>query len=317
MDNKILFCTILIIILCFIINHLINPKILKYKKLNSSNFIIKYSDNNSLNKCFYILSNRVFSIKRKLDILKMENSLILNNTYTVPISKKKFLIHISLARQPRIVKGPEDPRFFSFRDQIYIIYNDGTYNDKIRLFLFNLNTNKEIELKYSESQNIEKNWTPLIHKNNLYISYSINPHIILKVDMNDNIGLCSKIFSNKVIDYPHSIYGGTVFIYIPHINKFLSICHTYTKGFGAHKRLYYNIAVLVNCDKNFSVFKISKPFLFFENQQYLFPWKLQNVEYPIGLQIIENNLLISLGVDDIKTFLISYNVDDFLYDVFS
>lgn len=304
------------LLLCFIINHLINPVILKHKTLISSNFNIKYTNNDSFNECFYIFSNKkLASIKRKTN--NNLNSLIFNNIHILPIPNKKFSVRISLTRQPRGMKGPEDPRFFFFREQLYIIYNDGCYNDKIRLFLFNLNTSKEIELKYSQSQNVEKNWVPLIYGNKFYISYSINPHVILNVDMEDNIGLCSNFYSNEVIDYPHNIYGGTVFIYISQINKFLSICHTYTKGFGSHKRLYYNIAVLVNCDKNFSVSKISKPFLFFENQQYLLPWKGQSVEYAIGLQIIENNLLISLGVDDVKSYLISYKVDDFLYDVFN
>jgi len=182
------------------------------------------------------------------------------------------------------------------------------------MFLYNLKTKNNKLLNYNESSKIEKNWTPFKYKNQLYISQYLNPHIILKVDI--NTGKCNKIFSNNKFKYKYNLYGGTPSILFENLGYYFGICHTNTKGLLDIKRNYYCIGYLFNSNPPFNIIKISEPFIFFKRNDKLDVFNIQNVEFPIGLQKINNDLFISLGFNDKISYLLKINYTELFEQIF-
>ncbi|OGN64307.1 MAG: hypothetical protein A3E80_05615 [Chlamydiae bacterium RIFCSPHIGHO2_12_FULL_49_9] len=95
----------------------------------------------------------------------------------------------------------EDARIFSYQNRIYLIYNDNVevsrpwYRDRRDLFIAELiykdghfSLLHPIKLFYEHryySQYWQKNWTPFVWNDRLFLSYSINPHEILFPNLND------------------------------------------------------------------------------------------------------------------------------------
>ncbi|MEM8629571.1 MAG: hypothetical protein AAGF04_05875 [Chlamydiota bacterium] len=114
-----------------------------------------------------------------------------------PISEPQ-LVHVR-RRTDRIPSQAEDARLFLFRDKIYLIYNDNrdVKNPGVKqrrdIFITELYKNgstyftkRAIKLisedDYSQ-QNWQKNWVPIIWNEELLISYTLDPHKVLKVDL--------------------------------------------------------------------------------------------------------------------------------------
>ena len=79
----------------------------------------------------------------------------------------------------KLLKGPEDPRLFYLKDDIYILINDLTEESKRHMFvgkvdLKTLEYSEPIELCESLSTRFEKNWGPFIHEDKLHMVYDIN-----------------------------------------------------------------------------------------------------------------------------------------------
>lgn len=89
----------------------------------------------------------------------------------------------------------EDARFFSYRDRVFLIYNDNLdiinpqRSDRRDMFIAELldidghyELSAPLKLIYPPGYNQQlwqKNWTPFVHDDKLYLSYSINPHLVL------------------------------------------------------------------------------------------------------------------------------------------
>lgn len=89
----------------------------------------------------------------------------------------------------KVLVGPEDPRLFYHKNDIYILINE--LNDKKQRHMFiskidlkNLTYGDKIEICKSLSTDIEKNWGPFIYKNKLHMIYDINPLKIFELDDN-------------------------------------------------------------------------------------------------------------------------------------
>lgn len=93
--------------------------------------------------------------------------------------------------------GAEDARHFIYNGTDYLIFNMAINRRERFMFLMNLTSNKIVKLTINGMKlSVEKNWSPLIHNNELYFVYSLEPIIILKcIDVNK--GICRKINMKK------------------------------------------------------------------------------------------------------------------------
>jgi predicted GH43/DUF377 family glycosyl hydrolase len=94
----------------------------------------------------------------------------------------------------------EDARFFSYRNRLFLIYNDNLetvdpqkwwhrrdmFIAEVLCFDGHYELSVPLKLIYPEEYNMQlwqKNWTPFVYENKLYFSYSLNPHLILFPNM--------------------------------------------------------------------------------------------------------------------------------------
>lgn len=83
-----------------------------------------------------------------------------------------------------IICRGEDPRIFAFNNDLY--FSSWEWVEEIKWgipFIFNLTKQKKIYPKINKIRHIGKNWTFLNYNGNPYIMYSVDPLILLKIDL--------------------------------------------------------------------------------------------------------------------------------------
>jgi len=173
-----------------------NSSIMKIQ--NSEDYLIAsrgwYGNNRSWDGInFVILSLFDKNLKKKkLNILDIDEKTLKDKNKEFKDFKKEIITH-----GDKLLKGPEDPRLFYYNNEIYILLNDLTPDNKRHMFISKINIDKleyydKIELCESLSTRFEKNWGPFIYNDKLHMVYDINP---LKVfELEDNFE-CKQIFS--------------------------------------------------------------------------------------------------------------------------
>jgi hypothetical protein len=86
-----------------------------------------------------------------------------------------------------------DPRFCSFRERLYIHYNDGSGQKPNHIYLVEVDPAtltargpaRELVLAGSRHK-VEKNWMLFAHGDDLWAIYSISPHIVLRVELGES-----------------------------------------------------------------------------------------------------------------------------------
>jgi predicted GH43/DUF377 family glycosyl hydrolase len=131
----------------------------------------------------------------------------------------------------------EDARIFEHDGSIYLIYNDfeestWIWQNPRFLYIAKLKEeegkfvlDKKVLLSYPDrSTFIEKNWVPFSSNSKLYLSYKIDPHEVIEVDL--ETGICKpQFYSIKDIQWPYgSIRGGTPGILVD--GQFLAFAHS-------------------------------------------------------------------------------------------
>ncbi|MDC0231387.1 hypothetical protein OAK19_05425 [Aureispira] len=225
-----------------------------------------------------------------------------------------------------IHQGYEDPRIFTYNSELWIItYFRGVLDNKFqhKIIIFPIaNPENYIFLNYDKQRNnknflniisfgSEKNWMPFEWNNNLYIVYSIFPHIILQVDM--KTGNCieiAKTFYNK----PNFIFKGGIgngappkLFFHKNISYFLGIGHNKNSYKGDfYSNIRKNFFYIFEAKSPFQIVKVSNEFNIYQD--------FVPIEYASGLIIDEehNHLYISLGINDCHELIVQYYLSDIL-----
>ncbi len=280
-----------------------NPAFIKYR---GRYLLITRQDAGG--KWFIAKKWRIFDSRRSaFHLLELDNEF-----QPIPSSLQK----ISL---PPEVYFPHDPRFFVIKDELYIIFNMPTEDPPTsywlpesspvcrRLHIGKLSSNKgkyEISdirlLTYPESmREVEKNWTPFVHNDELYVTYTLSPYTVLHVDRES--GACTEVLKNQdALDWRFGDpRGGTPGIEIE--GGFLSIFHSNlptepTKFNPGACPIYLMGAYFFEKEPPFRMKKISpRPFAFpsfyAENNQ-------RKIIFPTGMVLEGDQLYVALGKAD-------------------
>lgn len=169
-----------------------------------------------------------------------------------PVGKLSAVKHTSLLDSDGYNLG-EDPRLIVFQDKIYVFYNDLQYGNTKDQFVkrmhmaevvdrrgkFSLKNitllnfvdaeeyyrrNRSQDKEQGVVRQFEKNWGPFIYQNELYLVYLLEPHVILKPNL--ETGECRLLYENEEIDIcPRGMArGGTPAIRIG--NEYIAFYHT-------------------------------------------------------------------------------------------
>jgi hypothetical protein len=181
---------------------------------------------------FVVLSLFTKKLKKiKQNILDIDPKIVRDRNLKFSDQVKKIVPH-----GEKILEGPEDPRLFYHKGDIYILINE--LNDKKQRHMFiskieleNLTYGDKIEICKDLSSDFEKNWGPFIYKNKLHMIYDINPLKIFEFDddfkcklvcnINDKI---LKRFNESYPDLHFHIRNSTNLIDIGN-NHFLGMGH--------------------------------------------------------------------------------------------
>ena len=149
---------------------------------------------------FVVLSLFTRNLKKiNQNILDIDPKAIVNKKMKFKELKDKVVPH-----GETLSVGPEDPRLFYHKGEMYILINE--LNDKKQRHMFiskidinNLTYGKKIEICKSLSTDFEKNWGPFIYKGKLHMIYDINPLKIFEFDDNFKCKLTCNI-NDKILN---------------------------------------------------------------------------------------------------------------------
>eukprot|EP00298_Acanthocystis_sp_HF-20_P030122 c9188_g1_i1.p1 GENE.c9188_g1_i1~~c9188_g1_i1.p1 ORF type:complete len:291 (-),score=57.43 c9188_g1_i1:33-905(-) len=183
-----------------------------------------------------------------------------------------------------------------------ILPHQGNFLNSTRLFV-----------KDFEFDEMQKNWSPFIHNKILYLEYSIEPHVILQVNIYS--GECTIMyitFSTQLMHLSHNIgtlRGGPPSLFIEERNIYLGVSHCRYENGNIGSVVYYHILYIFSGTPPFQITSFSSPFIF--------PTKLSDyskfwfIQFASGLIRLSDNetLLLSYGENDCDSKLIHISID--------
>tara|TARA_R110000868_G_scaffold200794_1_gene448335 strand:+ start:3762 stop:5126 length:1365 start_codon:yes stop_codon:yes gene_type:complete len=212
----------------------------------------------------------------------------------------------------------EDPRVLVHNDKIYV--SCATYvhdafhlvHQKMLVFDKDFNHIDNIHFKYGfnginlkENTGIEKNWTFFVYNDRLMCIYKLSPHTVLEFDWNGNL-LTEYITHNSFqSNWKYGIpRGGTNPIYKD--GYYISFFHSHIY-WGKGKRRYFMGYYKFNPIPPFNIIETSnKPMLQGnEKDERIYPEENPLVVFPCGAILDEDKCLVSLGVNDEKTAILT------------
>jgi hypothetical protein len=168
------------------------------------------------------------------------------------------------------VESSEDPRAFEWKGDTWVVFNALTKPQQMsrRMFLHNCCTGATVELQSNGVEHTQKNWSPLIHNDELYFVYSIQPLAILK--MVDENGQCELVYGEMTHQRgSKGVWNGTP--YILRAGRYI--------GFGHTRNPFYATPVEIDFDKRKVV--VHEPIVFTKPKEAnLDTYRTTIVQYP-------------------------------------
>ena len=262
--------------------------------------------------------------------------------------KRKIAVH-----EKQILEGPEDPRLFAYKGDIYILFNELYYkseDEKKPRFMHTAKIDLQ-SLTYSDKETLcklhntafEKNWGPFIYKKQLYMLYDINPLKVLKVHNNNKCSvyinhhdiLIKKIEKSFGTDLQFHMRNSTNLI--PFGNKLLGMGHAvldYKDNITINKLLIPSIdkSNYSRKDKEYfkKLYKLYLGFFYILDMKKkeitkLSPFfqlpkqgsKEELIFFPTSMNQINSDIIITYSIGDNSSFIFKINkeiVNMSLYD---
>ena len=312
----ILLLLIFIIIIYFIHNTKFANKPFLADLISNTNISILTKDKQMFNPSCFIWKKKMYIVYRQSNhnfckhifhggqIIK--NSQKIRNSILIQKPDKSIVKvqYIKSNKYKNCAEQYEDPRPIIYDDKLILVVNDPQQmkcKNKMALLILSLHTLEQnisniipetvVPLIYP-SNRIEKNWMPLVYHDELYFIYQINPHIVLKCDINS--GNCTKIAQTQNNCIPKGLRGGTP---AKQINKdyFITFGHFKRRIFGM-KQIYTTIGYLFEAKPPFSIVQVSKEF-FIDNDFEKNKFK-NIIQFASGLEIFDEKIYLTFGHND-------------------
>lgn len=197
--------------------------------------------------------------------------------------------------------GLEDARLFKWNDKLYTsgVRRDldtiGTGRMELCEIVVTENNVKEVSRVRIDPPNdpnsyCEKNWMPIIDKPYHYVKWT-SPTEVVKVD--PNTGKSETISTTNYVEFPRDLRGGSQVI--KYEDYYIAVTHEveFLQSEVGRKDAKY-LHRFVVWDKDFNIFAYSKCFSFMD----------ADVEFCVGLQLIENNFIFTFGYQDNAAYIL-------------
>lgn len=202
---------------------------------------------------------------------------------------EKIEYNYDLPTYPTFWKGMEDIRFIS-ESEILVTIPECNQEGNPSIFKASILQNKIHSFKECFPNKKEKNWMPFTN-NNVFgrqkVIYSLNPFLIKSIEEDDfEKWDIEESLLNQLKDYHGSTNG------IFYKNNYWFLIHV------KKERIYHK---WLKIDYENRQIDVSKEFVFFAHSY---------IEFPTNLCLFNNRIFISLGVNDIKAFIIEILINE-------
>lgn len=277
--------------------------------------IIKYDQG-------YLLTFRYTPMQRS-SFISYVGIVLLDENFD-PVSKPDLLL--TRHRNSITQSQSEDARLFSYRGRIYIIYNDNvdvnnpSIYDRRDMFIaevfysdhhFSLSAPLKLCCQEKISQLWQKNWVPFEWNNVLYLSYSLNPHEVLYLNLTN--GECYSCYKSEApIHWEYgTLRGSSAATTLD--GEYLAFFHSGTvmsspASFGQPAWHYFMGAYTFSADPPFKILRISEKPIVAEG--YYDPcsfWK--KVIFPGGYVVEDSYIYVAYGKHDSEMWIATLDKD--------
>jgi predicted GH43/DUF377 family glycosyl hydrolase len=221
----------------------------------------------------------------------------------------------------RIPSQTEDARIFSYKEDLYIIYNDNDYltnpslHERREMYIAKIellenqfiasNPIKLFHPDHYQTRLWEKNWSPFVWNDQFLLSYSLNPHEVVTIDWSS--GHCLPLFNTEAsIEWPWGeIRGGTPALLVD--GEYLAFFHTYkvmVSKASNNKKLYHYFmgAYMFSADPPFNFTRVSTMPIN-DKTFYVQSKKPKRVIYPGGFILSGDKIFLAYGKDDCEVWI--------------
>ena len=287
-----------------------------YEQNNSIKFLdLNYTRRNfEFNSSIFKVNDKKYLMTRNSQFVSQKMTLNSLKLYEYDTLKQ---INLNLKEEVDFEQF-EDPRVLVHNDKIYV--SCATYvhdafhlvHQKMLVFDKDFNHIDNIHFKYGfnginlkENTGIEKNWTFFVYNDRLMCIYKLSPHTVLEFDWNGNL-LTEYITHNSFqSNWKYGIpRGGTNPIYKD--GYYISFFHSHIY-WGKGKRRYFMGHYKFNSVPPFDIIETSNKFILMgsEKDERMYPEENPLVVFPCGAILDDDKCLVSLGVNDEKTAIIT------------
>ena len=287
-----------------------------YEQNNSIKFLdLNYTRRNfEFNSSIFKVNDKKYLMTRNSQFVSQKMTLNSLKLYEYDTLKQ---INLNLKEEVDFEQF-EDPRVLVHNDKIYV--SCATYvhdafhlvHQKMLVFDKDFNHIDNIHFKYGfnginlkENTGIEKNWTFFVYNDKLMCIYKLSPHTVLEFDWNGNL-LTEYITHNSFqSNWKYGIpRGGTNPIYKD--GYYISFFHSHIY-WGKGKRRYFMGHYKFNSVPPFDIIETSNKFILMgsEKDERMYPEENPLVVFPCGAILDDDKCLVSLGVNDEKTAIIT------------
>lgn len=230
-----------------------------------------------------------------------------------PTSKPQLLS--TRFKNSPIESQSEDARLFKYRGKIFLIYNDNievnhpSYTDRRDMFVAELKKSGEkyslsppIKLFYENKRQVllQKNWSPWEYQGNLFLSYTVNPHEVLYLNLLD--GTCYPCYETEFFnEWEFGVLRGST----PPVlvdGEYLAFFHSgivtsSNASFGWEIWHYFMGAYTFSATPPFQITKMS-PYPIISEEFYTPSSWEKRVIFPGGLFVLGDFIYVAYSKDD-------------------
>lgn len=270
----------------------------------------------------YLFKHLTFNRTKKLGLCRLDHEF---NVVSTPIYLKE-----SAPGEKKSKQSPNDPRLVAFRGKYYAFYNDRYFSAEENGFVRQLYMcevmqdgfgaakrltfplREEFTEKGQKFRHIEKNWSPFVFEDQLYLVYLIEPHVVIHLDVESGqCELVSECDYQKVWDFGIA-RGGTPCIKLG--DQYLSLFHSPCKGFclgHSHPNVYIMGAYAFSSTPPFEIKGMTKKPIANET----FFKGIRKLIFPTALIDQGDDLLIFYGRDDKEMWVFKTPKDKLLNEM--
>lgn len=288
--------------------------ILETKRIEIPGFPGAFNASIALWKDAYLMC---FRVRNAAMVSTFQIGIVLLDRSFKPINKAQIL---EIRHDTASYAHYQDPRLIELNNTIYLIYSNEIHDGNMvtrRMFIAPLQHENNIffienpvclHAFEGASKRWEKNWVPFTYHNNLFLSYSLLPHRILKPE---NLGFCTTESSTySEINWQWGeLRGGTPAIRID--EGYLAFFHSSKvmasqQSEGKKIQHYFIGAYLFSDQPPFSITHVSAEPLkhksFYNGTMYN-TWKPLRVVFPMGLLVEDDYIYITYGRQDFEIWI--------------